>query len=132
MAPARCACGKICFLQTFSNQLATLVSLRRLLLILLVLFLGLMLWMAYFYFFRTDGRGHVTREADSPAAEARGQRLLGRADALTNQRQYDAARTLLDSLRDAEANPALFIADDALMQRFDTLRARRFRDKPAR
>ncbi|MFD2718265.1 hypothetical protein ACFST9_06035 [Hymenobacter monticola] len=104
---------------------------RRLLIILLVMFFGMVLWMAYFFYFHTDGRGHVLREADSPAAEARGQQLLGRADNLLNQRQYDAAKTLLDSLRDADLNPAMFIADDALEQRFDTLRRRRFREKAA-
>ena len=104
---------------------------RRLLIILLVMFFGMVLWMAYFFYFRTDGRGHVVREADSPAAEARGQQLLSRADNLLNQRQYDAAKTLLDSLRDAGLNPAMFIADDALEQRFDTLRRRRFREKAA-
>lgn len=104
---------------------------RRLLITLLVMFLGMVLWMVYFFYFRTDGRGHVTREADSPAAEARGQQLLTRADNLMNQRQYDAAKTLLDSLRDADLNPAMFIADDALEQRMDTLRRRRFREKTA-
>jgi hypothetical protein len=104
---------------------------RRLLIILLVMFFGMVLWMAYFFYFRTDGRGHVVREADSPAAEARGRQLLGRADNLLNQRQYDAAKTLLDSLRDADLNPAMFIADDALEQRFNTLRRRRFREKAA-
>ena len=102
---------------------------RRLFIILLVMFLGMVLWMAYFFYFRTDGRGHVVREADSPEAEARGQQLLSRADNLVNKRQYDAAKTLLDSLRDADLNPAMFIADDALEQRFDTLRHRRFREK---
>ncbi|HEX8326822.1 MAG TPA: hypothetical protein VF629_04730 [Hymenobacter sp.] len=57
---------------------------RRLLVILLVMFFGMVLWMAYFFYFRTDGRGNVVREADSPAAEARGQQLLSRADNLTN------------------------------------------------
>jgi hypothetical protein len=104
---------------------------RRLLLILLTMFLGMVLWMAYFFFFRTDGRGNVVREADSPAAESRGQQLLNRADNLMSQRQYDAAKTLLDSLRDADFNPAMFIADDALAQRLDTLRRRRFREKKA-
>jgi hypothetical protein len=104
---------------------------RRLLIILLTMFLGMVLWMAYFFFFRTDGRGNVVREADSPAAEARGQQLLHRADNLMSQRQYDAAKTLLDSLRDADFNPAMFIGDDALEQRLDTLRRRRFREKTA-
>jgi hypothetical protein len=104
---------------------------RRLLIILLVMFLGMVLWMACFFYFRTDGRGHVLRGADSPTAEARGQQLLGRADNLLNQHQYDAAKTLLDSLRDADLNPAMFIADNALEQRFDTLRHRRFREKAA-
>ena len=104
---------------------------RRLLIILLAMFFGMVLWMAYFFYFRTDGRGHVVREADSPAAEARGQQLLGRADNLMNQHQYDAAKALLDSLRDADLNPAMFIADDALEQRMDTLRRRRFREKEA-
>jgi hypothetical protein len=104
---------------------------RRLLIILLVMFFGMVLWMAYFFYFRTDGQGHVLREADSPAAEARGQQLLSRADNLTHQRHYDAAKALLDSLRDADLNPAMFISDDALKQRFDTLRHRRFREKAA-
>ncbi|MDQ2793597.1 MAG: hypothetical protein M3Y12_06265 [Bacteroidota bacterium] len=105
--------------------------LRRQLLIVLVLFLGMVVWMAYFLYFRTDGHGKLLREADSPEAAARGQQILGRADALTNQHQYDAAKTLLDSLRDADANPAMFIDDNALEQRMDTLRRRRFREKTA-
>lgn len=104
---------------------------RRLLIILAVMLLGMVLWMAYFFYFCTDGQGRVVREADSPEAEARGQQLLSQADNLVNQRQYAAAKTLLDSLRDADANPAMFIGDDALEQRFDTLRRRRFRDKVA-
>ena len=104
---------------------------RRLLIILLTMFFGMVLWMAYFFYFRTDGRGHVVRETDSPEAEARGQQLLNRADNLLNQHQYDAAKALLDSLRDADLNPAMFIADDALEQRMDTLRRRRFREKSA-
>lgn len=96
---------------------------RRVLFTLLAMLAGMILWMGYFYYFRTDGRGHVLREADSPAAAAQGQRLLGRADALLRQHQEAAAKTLLDSLRDADANPAVFIADDALRQRFDTLYA---------
>ena len=104
---------------------------RRLFIILLVMALAMVLCMAYFFYFRTDGRGYVVREADSPAAEARGQQLLSRADNLMNQHQYDAAKTLLDSLRDADLNPAMFIADDALEQRMDTLRHRRFREKVA-
>ncbi|HEX8428900.1 hypothetical protein [Hymenobacter sp.] len=97
----------------------------------LVMFLGMVLWMAYFFYFRTDGKGHVLREADSPAAEANGQRLLARADALMAQGSYDPARLLLDSLRDADANPNMFIATEALMQRYDTLRARRRQAPPA-
>ena len=104
---------------------------RRLLLILLVMFLAMLLVMAYIFFFRSDGHGRAKREADSPAAEARGQQLLSRADALTNQHQYDAAKALLDSLRDADANPAIFIGDNALEQRFDTLRQRKFRERQA-
>lgn len=104
---------------------------RRLLIILLVMLVGMTLWMAYFFYFRTDGQGHVVREASGPAAETCGQQLLGRADKLLNQHQYDAAKTLLDSLRDADANPAMFIDDNALEQRFDTLRVRRFRNKVA-
>ena len=104
---------------------------RTRLIIFLVMFFGMLLWMAYIFYFRSDGRGHVLREAESPEAEARGQQLLGRADALTNQQQYDAAQGLLDSLRDADANPAMFIADDALEQRFDTLRHRKYRERLA-
>lgn len=48
------------------------MRLKRLLIIITTMFLGMVLWMAYFYFFRTDGRGHVLREADSSAAEVRG------------------------------------------------------------
>jgi uncharacterized protein YpmB len=101
---------------------------RRLLVILLVMFLAMLVVMAYI-FFRSDGHGRVTREADSPAAAARGQQLLSRVDALTNQHQYDAAKALLDSLRDADANPAVFLGDNALEQRFDTLRQRKFRER---
>lgn len=55
--------------------------------------------------------------------------MLGRADALMKQRQYLPARALLDSLRDAPANPAVFIDDQVLEQLFDTLRIRKYRDK---
>ena len=54
-------------------------------------------------------------------------RLLSRAGALTNQRQYDVAR----ALRDADTNPAVFIDGDALKQRFDTLRQRKHRETQA-
>ena len=104
---------------------------KRLFIFVLTMFFGMFLWMAYYIYFRTDGKGHVTREADSPEAEARGRQLLNRADNLLNQRQYDAAKTLLDSLQDADLNPAMFIANDALEQRMDTLRRRRFREKAA-
>lgn len=97
----------------------------------LVLFLGMVLWMAYFFYFRTDGKGHVVREADSPVAEANGQRLLAHADALMASGSYAPAGLLLDSLRDADANPNMFIATDALMQRYDTLRTRQRRDASA-
>ena len=106
-------------------------NLRVALISILVMFFGMVLWMGYYFYFRTDGRGHVLQEADSPEAAARGQQLLGRADALLNRQEYDQAKTLLDSLRDADANPAVFISTDALMQRFDTLRVRRHRDQLA-
>ncbi|MFC4792169.1 hypothetical protein ACFPAF_08750 [Hymenobacter endophyticus] len=97
----------------------------------LVMFFGMILWMGYYFYFRTDGRGHVLREADSPEAAARGQRTLQRADALINQQQYAPAKALLDSLRDADANPAFFVSTEELEQRFDTLRARSRRDQAA-
>ncbi|MCB2409589.1 hypothetical protein [Hymenobacter lucidus] len=106
-----------------------MINLRVVLISLLVMFLGMVLWMSYYFYFRTDGRGHVLREADSPTAAARGQLLLARADALTNQQNYDKAKVLLDSLRDADANPDMFISTDDLEQRFDTLRTRRSRAK---
>ena len=95
------------------------------------MFLGMVLWMAYFLYFRTDHHGKALREADSPEAAARGQQLLSRADNLMSQHQYDAAKTLLDSIQNADLNPAMFIDDDALAQRMDTLRRRRFREKVA-
>ena len=106
--------------------------LRFVLISILVLFSGMILWITYFLYFRTDGKGHVLREADSPAAEANEQRLLARADAFLARRDYAPARLLLDSLRDADANPNMFIATDALTQRYDTRRARRRRDIPAK
>ncbi|TGE23339.1 hypothetical protein [Hymenobacter metallicola] len=109
-----------------------MVNLRVVLIASVVMLLGLILWMGYFFYFRTDGRGHVVQEADSPEAAARGQRLLARADALTNQQQYDQAKALLDSLRDADANPNVFISTDEMIQRFDTLRVRRARTQAAR
>ncbi|MET4107896.1 hypothetical protein [Hymenobacter sp. UYP22] len=102
-----------------------MINLRVVLISILVMFFGMILWMGYYFYFRTDGRGNVTREADSPEAAARGQRTLQRADALINQRQYVPAKALLDSLRDADANPAFFISTEDLQQRFDTLWARR-------
>ncbi|PJJ58852.1 hypothetical protein [Hymenobacter chitinivorans] len=108
-----------------------MVNLRVILIAFAVMFLGLILWMGYFFYFRTDGRGHVLRVADNPAAAARGQQLLGRADALLQRQRYNQAQALLDSLRDADANPAMFISTDELMQRFDTLRVRRARPQPA-
>ena len=108
-----------------------MLFLRRQLLIVLIMFFGMVVWMVYFFYFRTDGQGRMLREADSPEAATRGQQLLIRADNLMSQHQYDAAKTLLDSLRDADLNLAMFIADDALEQRFDTLRRRRFREKAA-
>ncbi|MBG8552480.1 hypothetical protein [Hymenobacter guriensis] len=93
------------------------------------MFLGLILWMGYYYFFHTDGQGRVTREADSPEAAAQGQQTLQRADALINERQYGPAKALLDSLRDADLNPAFFISTEDLEQRFDTLRRRSYREK---
>ncbi|WP_457069047.1 hypothetical protein [Hymenobacter sp. UYAg731] len=97
--------------------------------ILLTMFLGMVLWMAYFFYFRTDGHGRAIQEADSPEAEVRGQQLLSRVDNLVNQRQYDAAKVLLDSIRDADANPTIFINDNSLEQRFDTLRRRTYRER---
>ena len=108
-----------------------MVNLRVVLISSLVMLVGMILWMGYFFYFRTDGRGHLLQEAESPEAAARGQQLLTRADALMNQQQYDQAKALLDSLRDADANPAMFISTDELMQRFDTLRVRRSRAQAA-
>lgn len=96
----------------------------------LVLFVGMVLWMAYYFYFRTDQNGHVLREADSPAAAANGQRQLARADALLARGAYAPARTLLDSLRDADLDPAIFIATADLMQRYDSLRAKQRRATP--
>ncbi|MCB2379613.1 hypothetical protein LGH70_18600 [Hymenobacter sp. BT635] len=106
-----------------------MVNLRVVLIASVAMLLGLILWMGYFFYFRTDGRGNVLREAESPEAAARGQQLLARADALTDQQDYDKAKVLLDSLRDADANPAMFISTDDLAQRFDTLRIRRSRQQ---
>jgi len=108
-----------------------MINLRFILFTSLAMLLGLVLWMGYFFYFRTDGRGHVLREAESPEAEARGQQLLRRADALIAHRQYEPAQALLDSLRDADANPAMFISTEALMARLDTLRIQRHRDSAA-
>ena len=93
----------------------------------LVLFVGMVLWMAYYFYFRTDQQGRVLREADSPAAAANGQRQLNRADALLASGAYVPARTLLDSLRDADLDPNTFIATEELMQRYDSLRAKQRR-----
>ncbi|AHJ96285.1 hypothetical protein [Hymenobacter swuensis] len=108
-----------------------MINFRLILISILVMFFGMILWMGYYFYFRTDGRGNVTREADSPEAAVRGQQTLQRADALINQRQYTPAKALLDSLRDADANPAFFISTEDLEQRFNTLRARRRRDQAA-
>lgn len=93
----------------------------------LVLFVGMVLWMAYFFYFRTDQKGHVVREADRPAAAANGQRQLARADALLASGSYVPACTLLDSLRDADLDPNSFIATEDLMLRYDSLRAKQRR-----
>ncbi|MCR5887182.1 hypothetical protein LRS06_05190 [Hymenobacter sp. J193] len=108
-----------------------MVNLRVILISILVMFLGMILWMGYYFYFHTDGQGRVTREADSPEAAARGQQTLSRADALIKQRQYVPAKALLDSLRDADLNPAFFVSTEDLEQRFDTLRARTYREKQA-
>jgi len=105
--------------------------LRFALISILVMFVGMVLWMAYFFYFRTDQKGHVIREADSPVAAANGQRVLARADALLASGAYTPARTLLDSLRDADLDPNTFIATDELMQRYDSLRAKQRRNAPA-
>lgn len=102
---------------------------RFALIAILVLFVGMVLWMGYFFYFRTDGHGRVLREAESPEAAAAGQHHLARADALLATRHYDQARELLDSLRDANLNPKMHIDSDALMQRYDSLRARRSRER---
>ena len=92
---------------------------------------GLILWMGYYFYFQTDGQGRVTRSADSPEAAERGLQTLRRADVLIEQQQYVPAQALLDSLRDAEANPAFFIDTDDLEARRDTLRRRRYRERIA-
>ncbi|MBC8083439.1 MAG: hypothetical protein H7Z21_09530 [Hymenobacter sp.] len=97
-----------------------------------VMFPGTVRRMAYFFYFRTDGEGHVLREAGSPAAEASGQRLLGRADALMARGDFDPARQLPDSLRHADLNPNTFVATDALRRHYDSLRAQRRRAAPVR
>jgi|GEM_PF-3062277 len=100
---------------------------RALLLVLVGMVLGLVLWMVYFFYFHTDGHGRIIRRAESPEAEVRGQRLLARADALMARGEYAPASQLLDSLRDAGLNEAIFIDTDALMQRYDSLRVQRYR-----
>ncbi|RPD47005.1 hypothetical protein DNI29_12670 [Hymenobacter sediminis] len=106
-----------------------MINFRLILISILVMFFGMLLWMGYYFYFRTDGQGRVTREADSPEAAARGQQTLRRADALISQRQYGPAKALLDSLRDADLNPAFFVSTEDLEQRFDTLRARSYRER---
>ena len=89
--------------------------------------LGLVLWMIYFFYFHTDGHGRVIHRAESPEAEVRGQRLLARADALMARGEYAPAGQLLDSLRGAGLNEAVFIDTDALVQRYDSVRVQRHR-----
>lgn len=99
----------------------------RVLRFVLALFVAMVLWMGYDYWFQTDHQGHRLSQVGTPEAQAAGQRLLGRADALMQQQRFDDARQLLDSLRDAELNPHMHIEEDAIRARYDSLYQHRSR-----